>query len=412
MPFLIGKEKIFVKTTIIRYTQHHMKTEKNIEQTLIWIDSQAKEMCALVKKWALINSGSTNLEGLEQMSSELRTAFSRLHPDVSEVLPHTCLHFAKRQNARYRILCVGHFDTVFSKEHSFKKISEKEDVFLNGPGVADMKGGLVVMLTALEALERSPYSHNLGWDILLNSDEETGSIHSASYLKTYAKSCDAALVFEPCFIDGSLVSARKGSSTYSISSFGKSAHAGRDFKSGKNAILPLAKWTIEMAEKWNLVDEIQFNVGWIQGGTAANVVPDVAKALVNVRTRTQPQLANLEQDMFLRAQNAGLKIERLSYRPPKPLSADLEHMLTDLQQCGQMLGLTFSWRESGGVCDGNNLAALGLPCVDTLGVQGDFIHTDRELMLISSLPERAKLTALFLMKMSTGEITLEKRRLT
>lgn len=384
-----------------------MLIENEMQKVLSWIDSQAQDMASLVQRWASQNSGSDNAEGLSAMARLLAESFSKLNPEIDQMLPHLCLRFTKRSKAPMRVLLGGHFDTVFSKSHPFQKVSRPEKNILQGPGVADMKGGLVILLKALEAFERSPFCHTMGWEVLLNSDEETGSFYSTPYFETCAKVCDAALLFEPCFPDGALVSARKGSANYSLTSQGKSAHVGRDFSKGKNAILPLANWLSEITKDCSQEEGLVFNVGSIYGGGPVNIVPNFAESQINVRNVSEEQLQNLERKMFQAAERHDIKIKKMTYRPPKPLSSEVKPLLVALEQCGEALGLSIDWRETGGVCDGNTLAALGLPTIDTLGARGDFIHTDQEFIDLSSLTERAKLTALFLMKISTHEVGIK-----
>ncbi|MDA0915140.1 MAG: M20/M25/M40 family metallo-hydrolase, partial [Proteobacteria bacterium] len=215
-------------------------------------------MLKQVQSWCAINTGTTNLEGLAQQASVLAEAFSALPGDVELVEPaqvtaidsngrefekphgkHLVLRV--RPNANRRILFTGHMDTVFPAGHSFQNQTWLDDDTLNGPGVADMKGGIAVMLHALMAAEASGAIGSLGYDVLINSDEETGSLASRDLIAELAQAKLAALTYEPAALpDGTLAHARGGTGNYSITFTGKSAHAGRNPHKGRNAIVAAA----------------------------------------------------------------------------------------------------------------------------------------------------------------------------
>src|SRR5688572_19388352 len=182
---------------------------------LPWLDAHAAPMADLLTRLANQNSASHNTQGLHQVATQLEQAFSPLNPDISEriqlepaqtltpdakLIHHDlgpCLHFAKRPTAPTRILLVIHYDTVYPPDHPFQSVTRIDDHQLRGPGVADAKGGIVVLLHALLTFERSPDANRLGWEVILNPDEEIGSPGSAPVLVEAAKRNHAALVFEP-----------------------------------------------------------------------------------------------------------------------------------------------------------------------------------------------------------------------
>src|SRR5690242_21304254 len=197
-----------------------------------------------VLAWAAVNSGSRNLGGLERMADLLADAFAAL-PGVLRLedpapvesvdsagkktqLKHgRHLHLTVRPTAPLQLLFTGHMDTVFGPEHPFQETRWLEEGVLNGPGVADMKGGLAVMLAALKAVEKSKGADRIGYEVIVNSDEEVGSLASASLLKQAAQGKRAALTYEPAALpDGTLAGARPGSGNFSFVIKGKSAHAG------------------------------------------------------------------------------------------------------------------------------------------------------------------------------------------
>jgi glutamate carboxypeptidase len=283
---------------------------------------------------------------------------------------------------------------------------------LRGPGVVDAKGGLVVLLTALRALERSEVAHNVGWEVLLNTDEEIGSVGSAPLLHEAAKRNHVGLVFEPALPDGSLVGARKGSGNFTVVFRGRAAHAGRDFNLGRSAILSAAEFVTRLDAAQRDLPGVTINCGRIEGGGAVNVVPDLAIARFNIRvTHPQDQVA-VEQRIAELAKQAGgregiaVQIHGQFSSPPKPMDTRSARLFEAVESCGKQLGMNLEVHPSGGTCDGNRLAAAGLPVVDSLGPCGGHLHSEQEYLLIDSLPQRAKLTALLLLGIGAGEFQI------
>ncbi|HXV73469.1 MAG TPA: hydrolase [Sphingomonadales bacterium] len=400
------------------------------DQNLDWIEAQKAPMIARLKAWVAINSGSRNFEGLKAMEKAAREAFAPLKADV-EAIPVRAgedvngkgervktpfgpvLHFSKRPKAKRRVLLTGHLDTVFGKEHPFQGQKILDANTLNGPGAADMKGGILVMLTALTALEQSKHAANLGYDVLLSSDEEVGSIGSGPVLAKFAKRAQLGMTYEPSLPDGTLAGERKGSGNFTVIVRGVSAHAGREFEKGVNAVAALGRLIVELHALNGKKPGLTVNPAVIEGGRAVNVVPDLAILRFNVRIRDAGQAAWFEaafRNMIAKyKKREGLRIETfgLFSRPPKKLTPANRKLFHVLKDCGRAIGVPVAWRPSGGVCEGNNLAAAGLPNIDTLGVCGGHIHTAREFVRLGSLTERAKLSALLLLNFAAGNFDLE-----
>jgi glutamate carboxypeptidase len=389
------------------------------------IDAQAEERAELLRRWAEINSGTHNLPGLARMEAELVDAFDELGASRTSVpLPlattidsaghvahaplGNALLFSTRPHAPLRVLLNIHYDTVYEPDHPFQRVTPAGADELRGPGVVDAKGGIIVMLAALDAFEQSGVAKNIGWTVLLNPDEEIGSPGSANLLAELAKQHHVGLVFEPSFADGMLVDARKGSGTITAVVRGRAAHAGRDFDKGRSAVHGLAHLITRLEHP---PAGITINCGKIEGGGAVNIVPDLAIGRFNVRAETLDQQRTVEQ-LFADAkaqveQRDGIKVELHGgfNSPPKPLDARSAKLLDHIKSCGRELGMTLTSRPSGGTCDGNKLAAAGLPVIDSLGPVGGELHSDREYVVLSSLAERAKLTALLMIKLASGELT-------
>ncbi|MCH7545598.1 MAG: M20/M25/M40 family metallo-hydrolase, partial [Planctomycetes bacterium] len=192
----------------------------------------------------------------------------------------------KRTEADLQIFLGIHMDTVYSPDHPFQTTTRLDKKRLGGPGVLDAKGGLVVLLIALEAFEQSPFADQIGWEVLLNPDEEIGSPGSTDLLVQAAQRNDLGLVFEPSLPDGALISSRKGSGNFTLVVRGKTAHAGRDYHLGVNAVHALADYIVHLMELNHPDHGITINVGRIEGGQAVNVVPDLAIGRFNIRVNS------------------------------------------------------------------------------------------------------------------------------
>jgi glutamate carboxypeptidase len=379
-------------------------------------------MLSQVEIWAGINSGTDNLKGLSATASLLADAFGSLHGKVELIEPVPVervladgsivevehgrhLVTTVRPDAPIQLLLTGHMDTVFSVDHPFQEQQWLEDGTLNGPGVADMKGGIAVMLAALSAADAQDIFHNVGYQVLINSDEETGSASSAELIKALAEGKLAAFTYEPSALpDGTLAGARAGSGNFSIIITGRSAHAGRNPEDGRNALLAASDLALRLKRLTR--DGLSVNPARIEGGSPNNVVPDHAVLRVNLRPHTSEIEAQsyheLNQLIGLIEQEHEVSIHLHGSfgRPPKPLDPQSEKLFGLVKQCGADLGLDLSWKSTGGVCDGNNIAACGIPVVDTMGVRGGNIHSAQEFLIAESLVERAQLSALTLLRIA------------
>ena len=384
--------------------------------------ASAEPMLMQVENWANVNSGSRNLAGLATVGARLADAFAVLpgalamrEPAPVEAIdasgkcvevPHgKNLHLKVRPDAPVQLLLTGHMDTVFGVDHEFQQTRWLEHGVLNGPGVADMKGGLAVMLAALQAVEHSPLAGRLGYEVVINSDEEVGSPASAALLARAAQGKRAALTYEPAALpDGTLAGARPGSGNFAIVVHGRSAHAGRNPEDGRNALLAAADLALHLAA--GKYPGLSVNPSRIDGGSPSNVVPDLAILRVNLRPRT-PDDEERARDLIDTAVTAiaaerdvRIEVHGGFGRAPKPLTPDAEALFELVKRAGADLGQSIAWQPTGGVCDGNNIAACGVPVVDTMGVRGGKIHSMEEYLITDSLQERAALSALTIMRLA------------
>jgi len=397
------------------------------EQAIIdAIATREASMIARVKSWSEVNSGSHNRAGLDRQRALLREAFATLGgkisesalPSVDEVLGNgerLCRDFApslvlrQRPKAPIQVVLTGHYDTVFGESHAFQNWKMLDEDTINGPGTADMKGGILVMLEALRALEQSPHKDNLGYTVVLSPDEEIGSPASAALLTQYGAQADLGMTYEPALADGSLSGARKGSGNFSLIIRGKAAHAGREHHLGRNALVAAGKAVKDLADLTGQRDGLTINPAKIEGGGPSNIVPDLAIIRFNVRM-TLPEDADWVMAQFTHIAHAVDSQDGISAelhggftRPPKPMAPPNARLFEMTRAAGAALGLDICWRDTGGVCEGNNLWAAGCPNVDTLGVRGGSIHSAEEFAILSSFVERARLSAVLLLKFASGE---------
>ena len=394
------------------------------------IEQAVAERCAdapmldQVTAWAAINSGSRNLVGLAEMAGLLADAFAALPGEIElqEAAPVEAmaadgrlnpvehgrnLHLRVRPAAPVQLLFTGHMDTVFGADHDFQTVFWRADGVLGGPGVADMKSGLAVMLAALRAVEGAGVPQ-LGYEVVINSDEEVGSPGSATLLAEAAQSKKAALTYEPSALpDGTLAGARPGSGNFSLVVTGRAAHAGRNPEDGRNALLAAAALAIRLAEGKDA--GLKVNPARIDGGGPNNVVPDKAVLRVNLRPATPADEARakalIAAAVWAVSEEHEVSIEAHGGfgRPPKPLDPRALRLFELVRRAGADLGQQIGWRDTGGVCDGNNIAACGVPVVDTMGARGGAIHSEEEFLIVESLVERAQLSALTILRLANGE---------
>lgn len=395
---------------------------------LEWIKTQKERMIRLVIKWSEISSHSYDVNGLSAMMDALRLEMAPLSKEIQtfSLSPQSdftedgrmiqralgsAISFRTKRLNTPSVLLNGHLDTVYRKDFFFPTV-KLSPTLLQGPGVADLKGGLVVALIALEALERSPFARSLSWELFCNPDEEVGSTGSYPFMKACATQHDCAFIFEPALPDGRFVSSRNGSANYCILSKGCAAHAGRDFEKGYSAILPLLPLIEKLTQISNPKEGVILSIGIIQGGSAINSVPQNAMIRFTLRTKTEEQMKQAQAQIRASvdaSKNAPFPFSllELSSRPPKPLSVKQGHFFDSVAERATLLSIPMVGGHSGGVCDGNFFASFGLPTIDTMGPIGGHLHTEQEYLDLESLVPKATLMALILMQIASGEFSLK-----
>jgi glutamate carboxypeptidase len=375
----------------------------------------------LLTTWANINSGSDNFPGLDRMRAALAAEFSTLPGAQTEHValagtPAQALRIRVRPDAPLQLLFSGHYDTVYDAQSPFQRCTLLDERTLRGPGVADMKGGLLVILAALRAFEQSPHASGLGYEVLITPDEEIGSYGSGPLFAAAGASrrFALALVFEPARPNGDVVHSRKGTGNFTATCHGRAAHAASPTRSGRNAIAALSEFLVAAHRVPDELPGVMLNIGSIRGGGAAtNVVPDFAEAKLDVRiTRVadrEPLLARLRELAAPINARDGFRLELTGSfnRPPKESGPVEATALEALYLSARELGIApFTSVHTGGASDGNNLAAAGLPNLDGLGPIGDKLHSADEFVVIPTLAERASLCTRFLEKLASGAVVL------
>ncbi|MBI2813364.1 MAG: hydrolase [Opitutae bacterium] len=392
------------------------------------LPGRTAELGRLLESWAAINSGSGHAAGLARMGAVLRAEFARAFPaaTITELAADApgfnppgvqALSIRMRPAAPTQVLLCGHYDTVFEADDAFQQCRWLDDNTLNGPGTADMKGGLVTLLAALQAFEATPHAARVGWEVLLTPDEETGSHGTAELFRGAATRHHFGFVFEPARPSGDMIQSRKGTGGAVATCRGRAAHAAKIPNDGRSAILGLAAFLLAAARVPAELPGTLVNVGNIRGGTpATNVVPDFAQSELDLRvTRLadrEPLFHRLEALAREIGAAHGVKIGLKLWlnRPPKECLPAEEAVYPHWLQAARDVGIPpFQWVHGGGGSDGNFLTAGGLPNLDGIGPVGDGLHSDREYCRVDTIAPRAQIVALFLHRVAAGEISLPKK---
>ena len=291
-----------------------------------------------------------------------------------------------------RVLLLGHTDTVFPAGEAARRPFSVVNDRATGPGVFDMKAGIAVMWSALRGLGKLPRSVT----VLLNSDEEAGSISSRDLIQREASAASAVLVLEPSLPGGVLKTARKGVGRFTVKAIGRAAHAGVDPERGINAIEEIAHHVLEFQRLASPDRGTTVTVSVIQGGTRVNVVPAEAAVEIDVRVSTMDEAERISGILrTLKPHLPGARIEVRGgiNRPPMERTADTARLFSLARTIGSEMGLDLQEGSTGGGSDGNFTSALGIPTLDGLGPIGDNPHSPDEFVDTTSLPSRAALVA-------------------
>ena len=297
------------------------------------------------------------------------------------------------------ILLMCHLDTVFPLGTLARQPWRVEGGKVFGPGVFDMKASVVMALTALGELRRSERWPNRPITLLLTSDEEVGSAGSRAIIEQLAAQHALTLCLEPCLPDGALKTARKGIGDFELTVRGRASHAGTNHADGRNAIVELAHHLLAATALTDYERGTTVNVGVVSGGTRSNVVPDEARASIDYRVPDRAEaerLANWAASLKPVIPDTTLEVQGGLNRPPMPRDDLMIATFSKAQAIAAEIGLTLGEGSTGGGSDANFVAPLGVPVLDGLGARGNGAHSEREHVVIASLPERTALLAALL----------------
>lgn len=301
--------------------------------------------------------------------------------------------------AATQILTLCHLDTVWPLGTLSRMPIREEGGCLYGPGAFDMKGGIAILLGALQGLRRMGLRPPHRIRMLFTSDEETGSETSRVLIEEEARRSHLVLCLEPALPDGSLKTFRKGVADFTVIAYGRSAHAGADPHRGINAIEELAYQIMRLRQLADPRRGTTVTVGVIRGGTRPNVVPEQAEMIVDVRVSTRAEMSRIEaafRNLRPILEGARLEVRGGFNRPPMERNAQMIATFERARAIAATLGLALTEGGTGGGSDANFTAALGIPTLDGLGAVGNGAHALDEHVRIDSLPLRAALVAALL----------------
>ena len=295
------------------------------------------------------------------------------------------------------ILLLCHMDTVFPIGTLSKMPYREADGKIFGPGVLDMKGGIVISLAAIEEAQKQGLNRPV--TLLCTSDEETGSHTSREHIERLAKESALVFVLESALVDGSLKTWRKGTGEFFVKAKGRAAHAGGDHEKGRNAIEEMAYQVIAIQKMTDYSRQTTLNVGVIHGGTVSNVVPEEANIKVDVRVMQPGEWERIESEMMkLKPVLDGTFLELRGglNRPPMPFDETMKITFEKAKAIAAEIGMELKAGGSGGGSDANFVAPFGIPVLDGMGAVGEGYHSEREYIFADSLEKRVRLLSVLL----------------
>lgn len=359
--------------------------------------TRQESMVQMLRELVHLESPSDDRQAVNQVAERMAAAFEQLG-GRSERLAQIAFgdHLRVEWGAgEGQILLLGHMDTVWPVGEIDERPFEVEGRRATGPGIFDMKGGLVVGVYALAALHDLGLAPRQRLVFVLNSDEEWGSPTSRSLIEEEGRRSEAVLVLEPSR-EGALVIWRKGVGRFEMEVQGMASHAGAAHERGVSAVEELARQVLDLEAMTDYGRGTTVNVGVVQGGSKVNVRPASAWAEIDVRVTTADEGERMTRAILgQRPHNreATLVVSGRMNRPPWEVSPQSSELFERARRVGKRLGMDLEPAGTGGASDGNFTAALGIPTLDGLGVVGNDAHALNEWVDLSSLPHRAALLA-------------------
>src|SRR5690606_39120708 len=372
-----------------------------------YIEEHSNAMLNLIGELVNIDSGTYDKDGVDKVGNVLIEEYMKLdfHIDrYSEKMYGDNLVIRHKDAVEPEILIIAHLDTVFSKGTAIKRPFRQENNYAYGPGIIDMKSSHVCTLFALKALIACNSKGYKNIELILNTDEEIGSVCSRRLIEKVASTKKFALIMEPAF-SGAVVTARKGGGKYHLKIKGKSAHAGIEPDQGISAIDELGYKILKLHRLTNYSKGIRVHVGLVSGGTSINTIAPYAEASIDLRVETMEQATFIEDEIKRICSKSDvpgthLELSGTITRPPMIPNSASKSLFSLVQQVAKELGFDLSAEKRGGKSDGNLTAAMGIATVDGLGPVGGKAHTEDEYLYIPSLMERTLLLAKIIDRLS------------
>jgi glutamate carboxypeptidase len=333
----------------------------------------------------------------EELARDLTAAGAVVEQiEATGVGKHVRARVPGREPGERPLLVLGHLDTVHPLGTLAARPFRVEGDRAYGPGIYDMKAGLVVIVEALMRLRAAGTQPRRPLVLLVTCDEEAGSGTSRSLIEAEAREAGVALVLEPPLANGAAKTARKGVAIYHLCVTGRPAHAGLEPERGVSAVVELAHQILRVMELADPARGTTINVGVVHGGTASNVVPAAARAEIDVRFTTRAERERVERALLSLTpvlEGAAVEVTGGENRPPLERSDGVVRLYELVRAVAAELGMELSEGSAGGGSDGCFTAALGVPTLDGLGVLGDGAHATHEHIVVSDLPRRIALFA-------------------
>ncbi len=384
------------------------------------LQSYQEELLDRLQLLVNIDSGTGQADGVEQVMRHLQAWVSeqgftvKLRP-ADQYGPN--LVASKQGKGHLRLLIVGHVDTVYARGATAMHPFQAGDELAYGPGVIDMKSGVLMGIYAVKALVEAGFEEYGEITFLFNNDEEVGSPGSAPLFREIASRIDVALVLEPSRSAEVITRARKGADRYVLEVSGVPAHSGAEPHRGRSAVIELAHKMLSIHQLNSMFPGVTFNVTRISSSELLNVVPDAARCHISVRAFDEHglNLASEALEQIASGQSVPgthTRLTRTRGRAPYTATPEITRLVEAAQHEGNALGLTIVAESKGGLSDANLLVQAGIPTLDSLGPIGGGMHDlNREYLRVESLPVRGALLAGLIHHLSLSESTGENRTL-
>ena len=359
-------------------------------------------MMSLLKKLVETESPTYEKAAVNRLGAIVAREASKLGASI-EIIPKKTVGdqiIARWGSGPGGFFLIGHIDTVFPLGTLDLMPFYEEGDKIFGPGVLDMKTGIVVMLQAIAILQEMGKMPERPITMLFNTDEEMGSYLSRELVKELAKDMTLALVFEPSEnLDGSLHTWRKGTGKFHIKVQGRAAHSGGAHQKGLNAIEELSHHIVQVQQLTDYEQGTTINIGSIQGGRAINIVPAYAEADGDIRVTRVDEYKRVEkviQTLQPVLKDALIATECILNRPPMPYDDTMDATFKKAQKIAAAEGLEIIAGGSGSASDANFVADMGVPVLDGMGAVGEGFHSESEYILTQSMFDRLQLTVALL----------------